>query len=55
IEYLIGHYEYPLFEGHELWLEKDAGYRTEKTDPGPDFMRKVRKATKRFNFKPIPN
>ncbi|MBT8204650.1 MAG: peptidoglycan recognition protein family protein [Eudoraea sp.] len=55
IEYLIGHYEYPLFEGHELWLEKDAGYRTEKTDPGPDFMRKVRKATKRFNFKPVPN
>ena len=55
IEYLIGHYEYPLFEGHELWLEKDATYRTEKTDPGPDFMRKVRKATKRFNFKPVPN
>ncbi len=54
IEYLIGHYEYPLFENHELWLEKDADYRTEKTDPGEDFMKKVRRATKKYNFKPLP-
>jgi N-acetyl-anhydromuramyl-L-alanine amidase AmpD len=54
IDYLIGHYEYPLFEGHELWLEKDPGYRTEKTDPGEDFMEKVRNATKKFNFKRLP-
>ena len=54
IEYLIGHYEYTLFEGHELWLEKDEGYRTEKTDPGVDFMNKVRKATTIHNFKRIP-
>lgn len=55
IDYLIGHHEYTLFDGHELWLEKDEGYRTEKDDPGPDFMRKVREATKDLNFKPIPN
>lgn len=55
IEYVIGHYEYTLFEGHPLWLEVDDGYRTEKTDPGVDFMKKVRKATKRFNFKPVPS
>ena len=55
IDYLIGHYEYTLFEGHELWLEKDEGYRTEKDDPGPDFMREVRKATKELNFKSLPN
>ncbi len=55
IDYLIGHYEYTQFEGHELWLEKDAGYRTEKNDPGPDFMRAVREATKNLNFKPNPN
>ena len=55
IEYLIGHYEYTKFEGHPLWLEKDLGYRTEKTDPGEDFMRKVRKGTKKLNFKPVPN
>lgn len=55
IEYVIGHHEYTQFEGHPLWLEIDDGYRTEKTDPGMDFMKKVRKATKRFNFKPVPS
>ena len=55
IEYLIGHHEYTRFEGHELWLDKDARYRTEEEDTGPDFMRKVRQATKNLNFKPIPN
>lgn len=55
IEYLIGHYEYTNFEGHPLWLEKDDGYRTQKTDPGSDFMKEVRKATKNLNFKPVPN
>ncbi len=54
INYLIGHYEYTNFEGSDLWLEKDDSYRTIKTDPGVDFMRKVRKATEKFNFKPIP-
>ncbi len=54
IEYLIGHYEYTNFEGHPLWLEKDSGYRTKKTDPGEDFMQKVRNATKNLNFKPVP-
>lgn len=55
IDYLIGHMEYTQFEGHPLWLEVDDGYRTQKTDPGTDFMKKVRKATKRFNFKPVPS
>ncbi len=55
IEYLIGHYEYTNFEGHELWLEKDSGYRTQKTDPGADFMEKVRKAVTDLHFKPVPN
>ncbi len=54
IDYLIGHYEYTRFEDHELWLEKDPTYRTEKDDPGPDFMDKVRKATKKWDFKPLP-
>jgi len=54
IDYLIGHYEYTLFEGHDLWLEKDDAYRTKKTDPGIDFMTTVRKATKGHNFKPVP-
>lgn len=54
IEYLIGHYEYTNFENHELWLEKDDGYRTEKDDPGKDFMFKVRQATESHNFKTVP-
>ncbi|RXJ52251.1 N-acetylmuramoyl-L-alanine amidase [Gelidibacter gilvus] len=54
IEYLIGHYEYTNFEGHELWLEKDDGYRTEKVDPGEDFMRAVRKKTRKLKLKSAP-
>ena len=54
IEFLIGHYEYTNFEGHPLWLEVDEGYRTEKTDPGKDFMAKARKATKKINFTSVP-
>ena len=54
IEYLIGHYEYTQFENHELWLEKDSGYRTEKTDPGKEFMQRLRRATASRNFKEIP-
>lgn len=55
IEYLIGHYEYTNFEDHPLWLEKDDGYRTKKTDPGEDFMRKVRQATEKLDFKSVPD
>lgn len=54
IEYLIGHYEYTNFEKHEYWLEKDDNYRTEKEDPGIDFMSSVRRATDDIKFKPIP-
>lgn len=54
IEYVIGHYEYTNFEGHELWLEQDEGYRTEKNDPGEDFMKTVRKGIKKLNLKSAP-
>lgn len=54
IEYVIGHQEYTLFEDHPLWLEVDDNYRTKKDDPGMDFVEKVRKSTKKFNFKPVP-
>jgi beta-N-acetylhexosaminidase len=42
IKYLIGHYEYTLFENSPLWMEKDPDYRTQKTDPGARFMQAVR-------------
>jgi len=54
IDYVIGHYEYTNFENHELWLEKDEGYRTKKTDPGKDFLFKIKNATKDLGFKEIP-
>jgi N-acetyl-anhydromuramyl-L-alanine amidase AmpD len=54
IEYLIGHYEYTNFEGTKLWLEKDANYRTEKIDPGEDFMKAVKDGTKGLHLKYAP-
>ncbi|MEO9478025.1 MAG: peptidoglycan recognition family protein [Cyclobacteriaceae bacterium] len=54
IQYLIGHSEYTQFENHELWLEKDAGYRTEKSDPGEQFLSDIRAATIDLGFLPVP-
>lgn len=54
IQYVIGHHEYTNFEDHELWLEKDESYRTQKSDPGEEFMAKVRAATADLQFKPLP-
>lgn len=55
IEYLIGHYEYSNFENHPFWLEKDGDYRTQKTDPGTEFLSKVKIATDHLNFKATPS
>jgi len=54
INYVIGHYEYTLFEGHPLWLEIDQKYRTEKTDPGVDFIQNIRKSTASLNWEENP-
>lgn len=54
IDYLIGHYEYTNFEGYPLWLEIDDDYRTEKEDPGEEFMKQVRASTLKNNFKQTP-
>jgi hypothetical protein len=42
ITYLIGHHEYRCMERTPLWLEQDPDYRTDKTDPGPEFMKRLR-------------
>lgn len=55
IRYLIGHYEYTKFERHPLWMEKDSGYRTEKTDPGEEFMRRIRRSLSDLPLEPAPN
>ena len=54
IDYVIGHSEYTLFEGHELWKEVDDGYRTKKTDPGEQFMIDIRKAIKGLGLNALP-
>jgi beta-N-acetylhexosaminidase len=51
ITYLIGHHEYRKMEKSPLWLERDKGYRTEKKDPGPHFMRAVRAAVRDLGLK----
>jgi N-acetyl-anhydromuramyl-L-alanine amidase AmpD len=51
IEYLIGHYEYTLFEHHPFWKERDSTYRTEKTDPGVRFMTLLRERVSDLGLK----
>lgn len=42
ITHLIGHYEYRLMEGHPYFREVDPTFRTQKEDPGPEFLAAVR-------------
>ncbi len=55
IEYLVGHYEYRCFEDHELWLERDDGYRTEKSDPHSNYMEKLSKKINYLKRAPCDN
>lgn len=52
IEYVIAHYEYRCFEGHDLWLEADDGYRTLKDDPSARFMNDLRANINGFKAAP---
>lgn len=54
IKYLIGHYEYKQFIGDPLWKEVDPDYLTVKTDPGVDFMKKIREQTADLGLKGPP-
>jgi N-acetyl-anhydromuramyl-L-alanine amidase AmpD len=54
IQYLIGHYEYQLFEDSPLWKEKNDSYRTKKTDPGTVFMIRLRDKLKDLKLKGPP-
>lgn len=42
INHVIGHNEYLSYKNTPLWLEKDPNYQTDKTDPGPTFLTKVK-------------
>jgi len=55
IIYLLGHQEYRRMEKTPLFKEAIAGYRTGKSDPGEDFMRRVRAQLIDLDLKPPPN
>lgn len=42
IKNVIGHNEYLNYKNTPLWLEKDPNYFTDKTDPGPTFVNRVK-------------
>ncbi len=54
IEYLVGHHEYKQMEQTSLWLQRNKGYRTVKSDPGDAFMEKVHHKTKYLGLKRAP-
>lgn len=43
IQHVIGHNEYLRYKNTPLWIEKDRNYQTDKTDPGPTFVKRVKK------------
>lgn len=43
IDYLIGHNNYLEYKNTSLWLEKDPNYQTDKIDPGPSFVARVKR------------
>ncbi len=54
IEYVIGHYEYKHFKNTTLWKETNPNYLTGKTDPGIDFMKKIRQRITDLQLKTSP-
>lgn len=54
IRYLIGHSEYTRFRQSSLWKETNPNYITYKSDPGEDFMKKVRTRVQDLNLKSAP-
>ncbi len=52
IKYLIGHHEYTKFRGSKLWNETDPNYQTSKTDPGDEFMNRLRERFKKLKKLP---
>lgn len=42
IQYVFGHYQQDAAKSSGLYIEKVAGYRSEKIDPGPKFMAALR-------------
>ena len=54
IEFVLGHSEYQAFKGTRWWKERDANYITEKNDPDPAFMQRLRGQLTDLVLKPLP-
>lgn len=54
IEFVLGHSEYQAFKGTRWWKERDANYITEKNDPDPAFMQRLRGQLTDLALKPLP-
>lgn len=54
IEFVLGHSEYQTFKGTRWWKERDANYITEKNDPDPAFMQRLRGQLTDLALKPLP-
>lgn len=54
LRYVIGHHEYLLWRTSTLWKETDPTYYTIKTDPGADFMHKLRTKITDLNLQSTP-
>jgi|TARA_Y100001937_G_scaffold82416_1_gene111566 N-acetyl-anhydromuramyl-L-alanine amidase AmpD len=54
IEFVLGHSEYQTFKGTRWWKEHDANYITEKNDPDPAFMQRLRGQLTDLALKPLP-
>jgi len=54
IIYLLGHQEYRRMEKTPLFYEAVPAYRTEKSDPGEEFMRRVREKVADLQLKAPP-
>ena len=54
IEFVLGHSEYRAFKGTRWWKERDANYITEKNDPDPAFMQRLRARLLDLTLKALP-
>ncbi len=54
IEFVLGHSEYQAFKGTRWWKERDANYITEKNDPDPAFMQRLRGQLTDLALTPLP-
>jgi len=55
LTHLIGHHESNAMRRHAYWRERETGYGNSKSDPGPDFMRRVRALVRDLGLKGPPD